>query len=136
MAEEAIRRMQARAHAVRTRAQVRSWQYRQRALAAGVWFRLRRVLADARAAFAISDADAGRLLDEGYRPAESGSQLTPEKRIFFVDEARVTDLPSRRAIPVGLGQDFLTSAAVVLIAFGDRPPEPKPHAPLHAPRSR
>jgi hypothetical protein len=45
----ALERMQDRARSVRARAAVRGWQYRQRHLAAGVCFRLRRVLADARA---------------------------------------------------------------------------------------
>jgi hypothetical protein len=53
--------MRARASAVRTRRLVRGWQYRRRNLAAGVWFRLRRVLADARAAHVISEEDAARL---------------------------------------------------------------------------
>jgi hypothetical protein len=54
---------------VRTRAAVRVWHYRQRDLASGVWFRLRRVLADARAADVISEEDATRLIADGWLPA-------------------------------------------------------------------
>jgi hypothetical protein len=95
-------------------------EYRQRDLAAGVWFRLRRVLADARLAFAISEEDARRLIAEGCQPAACGAQVTPEKMIFFVGEPRLAALPSRRAIPVTLGPDFLAATAVALVAFDSR----------------
>ena len=110
-------RMQARARQVRTRVSVRRWNYRQRHLAAGVWFRLRRVLADAKAAYVISEQDARRLVAEGYRVEACGSQVTPEKAILFVDEARLSSVESRRSIPVGLGPDFLTATAIALVAF-------------------
>jgi hypothetical protein len=122
MDEPVLERMQARARAVRTRARIRRWQYQQRDLAAGVWFRLRRVLADARAAYAISAEDASRLVAEGYQPAACGAQVTPEKTILFVDEPRLYALQSRRAIPLTLGPDFLTETAVALVAFESRRP--------------
>ncbi len=112
-------RMQARAREVRTRVAVRRWNYRQRNLAAGVWYRLRRVLADARAAYVISDQDARRLATEGYRVEACGGQVTPEKAILFVDETRLSSVESRRSIPVGLGPDFLTATAIALVAFDD-----------------
>ena len=110
-------RMQARAREVRTRVAVRRWNYRQRHLAAGVWFRLRRVLADAHAAYVISEQDARRLITEGYRVEACGSQVTPEKAILFVDETRLSSVGSRRSIPVALGPDFLTATAIALVAF-------------------
>ena len=88
-----------------------------------MWFDLRRVLADARAAFAISDEDADRLRADGHQPASCGIRLTPRKLIFFVDEARLSALASRREIPVGLGPDFLAAGAVVLLAFEDLRPD-------------
>ena len=114
--------MRARARAVRTRATVRSWNYRQRNLAAGVWFRLRRVLADARAAYVISDADARRLVAEGYRREACGREVAPEKTILFVDEWRLSKLEACRPIPLSLGPDFLSARAIALIAFDDRRP--------------
>jgi hypothetical protein len=119
MDEGALDRMRARAHDVRTRAAVRKWEYRQRHLAAGVWFRLRRVLADAKAAYVISDEDAVRLLAEGHRLEPCGSEVSPEKRILFVDERRLASVESRRPIALGLGPDFLTASAVALVAFDD-----------------
>lgn len=112
--------MQARAHAVRTRAAIRSWKYRQRNLAAGVWFHVRRVLADAKDAYVISDDDARRLLADGYKAEACGARLEPAKIIVFVDSARLEQVDSRRPIPVRLGPDFLLASAIVLAPF---PPE-------------
>ena len=112
-------RMQARARDVRTRAAVRGWEYRQRHLAAGVWLRLRRVLAGAKAAYVISDEDAVRLLAEGHRLEVCGREVAPEKKILFVDERRLAQVESRRPIAVGLGPDFLTASAIALVAFDD-----------------
>ena len=109
--------MRARARDVRTRAAVRSWNYRQRNLAGGVWFRLRRVLADARAAYVISDDDARRLVEEGHQPEACGTEVAPEKTMLFVDEARLSGLISRRQIPVGLGPAFLAARAIALVPF-------------------
>jgi hypothetical protein len=109
--------MHARARAARTRAEVRRWDYRQRNLAAGVWFRLRRVLADARAAYVISEADAQRLTAEGYAVEPCGAELSPEKTILFVDEARLSMVASREPIPVELGPPLLGATAIALVAF-------------------
>jgi hypothetical protein len=109
--------MQSRARAVRTRAAIRQWHYRQRHLAGGGWFRLRRILADARAAYVIPDDEARRLLGEGYRLEEPGGDVEPGKMLLFVDESRLSAVPGRRAIPVGLGPEFLAASAVALVAF-------------------
>lgn len=113
-------RMRARARAVRARAQVRAWQYRQRHLAAGVWFRSRRLLADAKAAYVIADDDAARLLAEGYEAAACGHAIAPPKTILFVDESRLARVDSRVPIPVDLGPGFLTASAVALVKFEER----------------
>ena len=117
MASVAMDRMRERARAVRARAAIQRWNYRQRNLAAGVWFRLRRVLAGARAAYDLSEEDAERLIAEGYRLEPCGQAITPEKMILFVDETRLSTLRSPRPIPVGLGPDFLAARAVALMPF-------------------
>jgi hypothetical protein len=119
MSSPTLDAMHARARAVRARAAVRSWSYRQRNLAGGVWFRLRRVLADARAAYVISDDDAHRLVAEGHQPEACGTQVAPEKTLLFVDEAHLSRLTSRRQIPVGLGPDFLAASAIALVPFDE-----------------
>jgi len=115
----ALERMRARARAVRTRALVRAWNYRQRNRAAGVWFRLRRVLADAKAAYIISDEDARRLLAEGYERVSCGQEIAPEKVMVFVDERRLDRVDSRRPIRVDLGPAFLAARAIALVRFDE-----------------
>ena len=78
-----------RARRVRARAAVRAWEYRQREHARGVWYRLRRTLAGARAAYAIDEADAAALLAEGARPLAVGAELAPEKIILLVGEEQI-----------------------------------------------
>jgi hypothetical protein len=109
--------LHARARAVKARATVRQWEYRQRRHAAGVWFRLRRTLADARLAFAISEDDAAQLLAEGYAPAPCGAEIEPPKTILFVDEARLETVSSRRPITANLGTGFLTARSIALVRF-------------------
>ena len=110
-------RMHARARAVRTRAEIRRWKYRQRNLAAGVWFQLRRALAAAKEAYVISESDAAQLLADGYRPDACGTRLEPEKTIICVDSIRLGHLDSRRRIDVRLGPDFLLARAIALVPF-------------------
>jgi len=115
--DQLLDNMRARAHAVRTRAAIRSWKYRQRNLAAGVWFRIRRVLADAKEAYVISEADAQQLIAEGCKPEPCGGQLAPEKVIIFVDPARLAQIESRRQMPVRLCPEFLMATTVALVPF-------------------
>lgn len=114
-----LERMHARSRDVRTRAAIRRWEYRQRHLAAGVWFRLRRMLADTNAAYVISDPDARQLIAEGYTPEACGRELTPEKTIVFVDAPRLSRMASPRPIPVDLGPEFLTATTIALVSFED-----------------
>lgn len=117
MSKSHLDRLRERAQAVRTRAMVRRWQYRQRDLSAGVWFRLRRILSDARVAYVISEDDARRLVAEGYTPEACGRQVAPEKTILFVDEQRLGTLETCHPIAVGLGPEFLAARAIALVRF-------------------
>ena len=112
--------MERRAREVRARSLVRRWQYRQRHLAAGVWFRLRRVLADAELAFVIHDEEARRLVEEGYIAEPCGDELAPPKTIVFVDDERLASIASRRSVPVTLGPELLTHTALALVPFDGR----------------
>jgi hypothetical protein len=109
--------MRTRARAVRARAAVRRWNYRQRNLAAGVWFHIRRLLANAKSAYIILDDDAVQLLAEGYKSEPCGARLEPGKTLIFVDEKRLGQIESRRPIPVRLGPDFLFATAIALVPF-------------------
>jgi hypothetical protein len=124
-----VERLRDRARGARTRAEIRAWNYRQRHLAAGVWFRVRRALARARAAYAITDEDARQLIAEGFEREASGQELAPVKTLLFVDDARLAQVAGRRAIPVGLGPEFFAASSIALVSFGPevipppRPPE-------------
>lgn len=96
------------------RALIRSWEYRQRAYAKGVWFRLRRVLVDAARAFAISEIDADRLEENGQRPLLVGRELSPAKRIFFVSEVQLRGIEAQE-LPVRL-TELLRCSALALLA--------------------
>jgi hypothetical protein len=102
---------------LRRRVLVRSWEYRQRHHARGVWFRLRRLLADASAAFAISDDEARALVAEGFRIEAVGRALEPPKVILFAPADRVRRLASARPVPVRLGRELLEAEYLVLTRF-------------------
>jgi hypothetical protein len=102
---------------LRARMLVRSWEYRQRHHARGVWFRLRRVLADASAAFVIPPDEAAKLVAEGYRVEPVGQALEPPKSIVFAPADRVARIASARAVPVRLGRELLEAEHLVLTPF-------------------
>jgi len=101
----------------RARVLVRSWEYRQRHHARGVWFRLRRVLAGASAAFVVSAVDAAALAAEGYRFEPISRALEPQKSILFVPAERVARIASARAIAVRLNRELLEAQYLVLTPF-------------------
>jgi len=101
----------------RARVLVRSWEYRQRHHARGVWFRLRRVLAGASAAFVVSAVDAAALAAEGYRFEPISRALEPQKSILFVPAERVARIASARAIAVRLSRELLEAQYLVLTPF-------------------
>jgi hypothetical protein len=117
-------RLGRRAREARSRAVVRAWEYRQRRLAGGVWFRLRRVLTEAQEAYAISEEAAKALIAEGHRPEPVGAELEPPRTILFVDPGRLAAIPDRQRLAVRLSAQLLSARWVVLIRF----PEPSPLA--------
>lgn len=116
---------QRRVRRARSRAAVRRWEYRQRNLAKGVWFRLRRLLADAREAYSIPDQAATVLASEGYREEPAGAELEPPRRIFFVPEERLSRIGGRRQLAVRLDVELLRSPALALVRF-PLPPDGDP----------
>jgi hypothetical protein len=100
---------------------VRAWDYRQRHHARGVWYRLRRLLADADSAFVISVQDAERLRAEGYRDELVGQQLAPAKVIVRAPADRVRLLASAREVPVSLTDSVLLAECLALSPFDPGP---------------
>jgi hypothetical protein len=109
-----------RVREARSRAAVRAWEYRQRNHAKGTWYRLRRLLADASVAYALSEDAARQLLAEGHLPEPVGEQMEPPKTILCVPGERIDTLADKRQIPVRLGTDFLTARYVALVRFEEK----------------
>lgn len=104
---------------VRARARVRRWEFRQRNLAHGAWHRFRLALAEARAAYSISDAELDALLAEGFRPDDRGRGLVPEKRLVWISEERAHSLTSARELEMRLDTTMLAATAIALVPFAD-----------------
>jgi hypothetical protein len=104
---------------LRARAAVRAWEYRQRNLAKGVWFDLRRLLADSASAWSLPEEEARRLLAEGYEAAAVGDRLAPAKLLLVVPEERLRDIPGRTPIPLRLGPELLGARWLALVPFAD-----------------
>ena len=109
--------LERRVNQLRSRVLIRSWNYRQRRHARGVWFRLRRVLADASAAYVIPPDEAGRLIAEGYRAEPAGTEIEPPKLIVFVPAERLARIAPARPVPVRLSGEWLSAECLALTPF-------------------
>lgn len=106
---------------LRSRVLVRSWDYRQRHHARGVWFRFRRVLAEASEAYVVPREELDSLVSEGHRPEPVGLELEPRKLIVFVPAARLARIASARPLTVRLSAELLGAECLVLVSFDPRP---------------
>ena len=109
--------LQRRAQSVGSRAAVRAWEYRQRHHAKGSWYALRRLLAAASHAYALSEPSAQELLSEGARPEPAGERLEPPKTILFVPAPRLELVPDKKPLPVRLGAELLAARFIALVRF-------------------
>jgi len=114
--------MHRRVRQVRFRAAVQAWEYRQRHHAKGVWFRVRRLLAEASSAWEISEGACARLLADGYSPEAVGSELEPGKTMVFVPETCLAGISDRRPLPLRLGPEMLAARHIALVRFPPRQP--------------
>jgi hypothetical protein len=106
---------------LRSRVLVRAFDHRQRRHARGVWFRLRRVLALARDAYALPRDEAERLMAEGHRPDPVGQELEPPRVVLFVPAERVAEIASARPLAVRLSADLLSAECLALVQFPTGP---------------
>jgi len=102
---------------LRSRVLVRDFDYRQRRLARGVWFRLRRVLAFASEAYVLPRDEAGRLIAEGHVPEPVGRELEPPRVILYVPRERVAAIASARPVAVRLSAEVLSAEFLALVPF-------------------
>lgn len=118
VSSRALEAMQRRAQAVRARATIRRWEYRQRNLAHGVWYRWRALLARAEEAWAVSEDAIASLVSRGAVLQEVGRELEPPKQIVFASRE---DVPSdARPLALHLDADMLEAGQVVLVPFDPR----------------
>jgi hypothetical protein len=106
----------------RARVLVRAHGDRQRRHAHGVWLRLRRVLADASAACAVSAEDARALVAEGHAVQPVGAELHPPKLIVTVAADRAPAMAGAVPVPIRLGKELLAAPFLVLVPFDAAPP--------------
>jgi hypothetical protein len=107
----------ARVKAVRARALVRRWEYRQRNLAHGAWDRFRAALSHAREAYAIDEATATALLAEGCEADDRGRGLEPPRILVWISADRAARLLDARPIALRLDAELLAARCLALIAF-------------------
>ena len=107
-----------RVKAVRARARVRRWEYRQRNLAHGAWDRFRAALAHAQEAYAIDDATADALVAEGYETDDRGGGLEPARTLVWITADRAARLTSARSIALRLDAELLAARCLALVPFG------------------
>lgn len=117
-----VERLQARARAVRARAVVRAWEFRQRTLAAGVWGRLVRLFALAQAVYEIPCGTAQELIAAGAVPAAVGYELDPPRTILILDGATASSLPGARELPLRPAPFLLGSPCLAVVLFDGVPP--------------
>ncbi|HEV8323986.1 MAG TPA: hypothetical protein VG389_20385 [Myxococcota bacterium] len=110
-------RLRRRAAQVEGRLAVRAWKFRQRHHAGGVWFALRRVLADAAEAWIIPEEQAAVLVGEGVRPEAVGAALEPPRVILFVPRERLERIAGRRGVALHLSPELLAAKALALVRF-------------------
>jgi hypothetical protein len=110
-------RLHRRAAEVRARALERAWRHLQRGRASGVWDRLRRVLADAESAYAVSSEVMDDLVARGHAPHPVGLELAPAKRLVFLTGEEAASLPGARRVEVRLTAPVLAALDVVLVPF-------------------
>lgn len=107
---------------------MRSLDYSQRRHARGVWFRLRRVLADASAAYIIPEDEARKLVAEGHREEPVGLELEPPKLIVMASSARIAQIASAQPVPIRLSGELLAARSLALTPFETVPMPSRPPA--------
>lgn len=114
-----MKTLEQRAEEFRARLRVRAWEFRQLRGSKGTWYRVRRMLAKAGAAYVVDDAAFSALIREGMTREPVGDELEPTKNFVFVTAGRAELLDGARSIPVRLSAQLLAASNVVLVAFDD-----------------
>ena len=121
---------------VHARAAVRSWEYRQRHHAKGMWFRLRRELARTETAYVLPADVANALTEAGCELLTVGDEMVPKKRLLRVSRRALSPYVDQLVeAPVALQGALLAAEALALVPFEEEPEgspfgSPRPDSPL------
>lgn len=121
---------------VRARARIRRWEFRQRNLAHGAWHRFRLALAEARAAYSISEAELEALIEEGFAMDDRGNGLVPGKRLVWISEKRARRLASAHVLEMRLDAAMLATTEIALVPFEEERVPALPGSETEKDRSR
>jgi hypothetical protein len=110
-------KLHARLRAIRARVAIQRYEARQTNHAAGVWFRIQRLLAFSSRAWVINDDDARSLMAAGRQPHPSGLELEPPRRFFVLREEEAVSLASAHEIAVQSSAEMLVAPALALVLF-------------------
>lgn len=114
--------LERRLRQTRSRLLIRAWDYRQQRHARGVWFRLRRALADASEVYALQAEEAERLVAEGHLTEPVGLELEPPRLIIILSPARARRLQAARPLAIALDAALLAAPALALVPFPEASP--------------
>ena len=106
-----------RVKAVRARARVRRWEYRQRNLAHGAWDRFRAALAHAQEAYMIDHETAQVLIAEGNIVDDRGRGLEPPRTLVWITSDRAARLSAAHPVALRLDAALLAVRYLALIPF-------------------
>jgi hypothetical protein len=110
-------RMEKRAREIHARLAVRAWEYRQRNLAHGEWFKPRWALMKAKEAWEMPESGARRLIASGVRPLDAGARLEPSKTLLVVDAKDVETVDGRVPLPLLMNERLLAARWILLVPF-------------------
>ena len=106
-----------RVKAVRARARIRRWEYRQRNLAHGAWDRFRAALSHAEEAYEIDEATAAALLAEGFAADDRGRGLEPPRTLVWITAERAARLAGAKPLVLRLDAALLAARCLALVPF-------------------
>jgi hypothetical protein len=109
--------LERRLRAIRARAAIKRHEIRQIPHAGGVWFRLRRLLADAERVLLVSAEQAAELIAEGFSAEAIGAEFEPAKTIICVPADRVAGLAGVREARPAMSVEILSAPWLVIVRF-------------------
>ncbi|MDY0060241.1 MAG: hypothetical protein RBU45_10555 [Myxococcota bacterium] len=115
-------KLERRARRIRGLTAVRRWEYRQRDLAQGAWYRLRRLLTFAAEVWALEPAEADRLLAEGFVADPVGQAFEPPRVLLVIPRERLLRVAGKRPVVICLDCGLLAERWLALVPWSSVSP--------------